>query len=61
MDEPMSNLGLAELNRVLKPNGILSFNDHHMRESEVMSEITDKGLFRLSKKGKRVYNFQRID
>jgi ubiquinone/menaquinone biosynthesis C-methylase UbiE len=48
---------LAELHRVLKPNGILSFSDHHMKENEIVSKITDKGLFRLSRKGKRVYNF----
>ncbi len=51
---------LAELHRVLKSNGILSFNDHHMRESEIMSKITDKGLFRLSRKGKRAYNFSKV-
>ena len=51
---------LAELHRVLKPNGILSFSDHHMRESEIMSKITDKGLFRLSRKGKRAYNFSKV-
>jgi ubiquinone/menaquinone biosynthesis C-methylase UbiE len=50
---------LAELHRVLKPNGILSFNDHHMEEDEIKSEITDKGLFSLSRKGERVYNFCR--
>ena len=51
---------LAELHRVLKPNGILSFNDHHMKEeNEIMSKITDKGLFKLLRKGKRVYNFQK--
>ena len=51
---------LAELHRVLKPNGILSFNDHHMKEeSEIVSKITGKGLFRLSRKGKRVYNFRK--
>ena len=52
---------LEELHRVLKPNGILSFNDHHMKEeSEILSKITGKGLFRLSRKGKRVYNFVKV-
>ena len=51
---------LAELHRVLKPNGILSFNDHHMKEeNEIMSGITGKGLFTLSTKGKKVYNFSK--
>lgn len=48
---------LAELHRALKPNGILSCNDHHMKENEIISQITGKGLFRLSRKGKRTYNF----
>jgi len=52
---------LAELHRVLKPNGILSFNDHHLKdEDEIISKITGKGLFKLSRKGKRVYNFLEI-
>ena len=51
---------LAELHRVLKPSGILSFNDYHLEESEIISKITDKGLFRLLREGKRVYNFQKI-
>ena len=50
---------LAELHRVLKPNGILSFNDHHMEEKEIISKITDKGLFKLSRRGKREYSFSR--
>jgi ubiquinone/menaquinone biosynthesis C-methylase UbiE len=51
---------LTELHRVLKPDGILSFNDHHIKEEkEVISKITGKGLFRLSQKGDRVYNFSK--
>ena len=52
---------LEELHRVLKPNGILSFNDHHMKEDEILSKVTDKGLFRLSRKGKRTYSFLKGD
>jgi ubiquinone/menaquinone biosynthesis C-methylase UbiE len=48
---------LQELHRVLKPNGILSFNDHHMKENEIVSKVTNRGLFRLSMKGKRTYSF----
>ncbi len=48
---------LKELHRVLKPTGILSFSDHHMKEDEVLSKLTSKGLFRLSKKGKKTYSF----
>ena len=52
---------LKELHRVLKPDGVLSFNDHHIREEkEIMSKITATGLFRLLRRGKRVYNFQEV-
>lgn len=50
---------LKELHRVLKPDGILSFGDHHMKESEIVAEVTNSGLFRLSKKGQRTYTFLR--
>jgi cupin superfamily acireductone dioxygenase involved in methionine salvage len=46
---------------VLKPDGILSFNDHHLKEeNEIVARITGKGLFKLSGKGKRVYNFLKV-
>jgi ubiquinone/menaquinone biosynthesis C-methylase UbiE len=51
------NMVLEELHRVLKPNGILSFSDHHMKENEVISKMTNKGLFRLIRKGERTYSF----
>ena len=48
---------LKELHRILKLNSILSFIDHHMKENEIVSEITKKGLFKLSRKEKRSYIF----
>lgn len=48
---------LKELHRVLKPDGILSFGDHHMKENEIVSEITNSRLFRLSRKGEGTYTF----
>jgi len=51
---------LAELHRVLKPNGILSFNDHHLKGEEIITGITANGLFKLSNKGERVYNFVKV-
>lgn len=48
---------LKELHRVLKPNGILLFNDHLMKEAQILSDVTVGGLFRLSSKGKRTYTF----
>jgi ubiquinone/menaquinone biosynthesis C-methylase UbiE len=51
---------LNELHRVLKPDGILSFNDHHMKEREIVAGVTNGGLFRLSRKGQRAYTFLKI-
>ena len=50
---------LEELHQVLKPNGILSVSDHHMKENEIVSKIVNRGLFGLVKKGERTYNFTR--
>jgi len=50
---------LKEFYRVLKPDGILSFSDHHMKESEIVAAITNNGLFKLSKKGQRAYTFSK--
>lgn len=48
---------LQELHRILKPDGVLSFSDHHLEEKEIVSQVTKGGLFRLSRKGKRTYTF----
>jgi ubiquinone/menaquinone biosynthesis C-methylase UbiE len=50
---------LKELHRVLKPKGILSFSDHHMKEDEIVSKITKNGWFKLLKKVKKTYSFQK--
>jgi ubiquinone/menaquinone biosynthesis C-methylase UbiE len=48
---------LKELYRVLKPDGVLSFSDHHIKGDEIVSGVTNSGLFSLSKKGQRTYSF----
>ena len=48
---------LEELYRVLRPEGVLSFSDHHMKEDGILSRVTSKGLFRLLKKGEKTYSF----
>jgi ubiquinone/menaquinone biosynthesis C-methylase UbiE len=64
--DTLHNLGepdkiLTELHRVLKPDGVLSFNDHHLKEeNEVIARLTSKGLFKLTGKGKRVHNFLKV-
>jgi ubiquinone/menaquinone biosynthesis C-methylase UbiE len=50
---------LTELNRILKPDGILSVSDHHLKEDVIVSGITRNGMFRLSRKGEKTYNFSR--
>lgn len=50
---------LKELHRVLKPEGVLSVNDHHMKDDEIESKITDTRLFELRKKGTRIHNFSK--
>ena len=52
---------LKELHRALKTNGFLSFSDHHMKENEILSKVTNGGLFRLSRKGKRTYSFLKYE
>jgi len=53
------NAVLSELNRVLKPNGVLSFSDHHLNENEIVSAVTSSGLFRLLRKNQRTYTFSK--
>ena len=44
---------LEEIHRVLISNGILSVSDHHMKENEIISKVTSRGLFKLLKKGEK--------
>ena len=57
LDDP--NGVLAELHRVLRPRGILSVTDRHMKQDVVVSRVTSRGLFKLSAKGERTYSFSR--
>jgi ubiquinone/menaquinone biosynthesis C-methylase UbiE len=58
----LTNAGyvLKELRRVLKPEGVLSFSDHHMKEDEIVAKVTVDGLFRLLKKGEKTYSFAKV-
>ncbi len=51
---------LEELHRVLKLDSVLSLTDHHMKEDEILSQITRNNLFVLSRKGKKTYSFSKI-
>jgi ubiquinone/menaquinone biosynthesis C-methylase UbiE len=50
---------LAELHRVLKPAGVLSLSDHHMREEDILDGVAEGNLFRLGSSGNRTYSFQK--
>ena len=52
---------LRELHRVLKTDGTLSFSDHHMKEEEVFRQITEAGIFRFVRKGRKTYCFAKVD
>jgi ubiquinone/menaquinone biosynthesis C-methylase UbiE len=51
---------LRELHRILKPDGMLSFNDHHMKDEEVIAKIGAGALFRLAGKGRMTYKFSKV-
>jgi len=51
------NQVLKELRRILKPGGILSFSDHHMKADEIIDGITGSHWFRLSSKREKTYTF----
>lgn len=50
---------LVELHRIIKPGGILSFQDHRI-EGKTIPDIFIKSRFRLLEKGQRAYSYQKI-
>lgn len=51
---------LKELHRVLKPDGILSVNDHHLEEEQIVRRVTQCGLFRLTGKTRQAVSFAKM-
>ena len=58
-DFSTSDAMLHEFHRVMKPDAVLSFSDHHMKEEAILSGVTEGGLFELSKKGSRTFTFRK--
>lgn len=52
-----ANCVLDEIHRILKPDGVLSLTDHHMKEDAIVSRITDKALFKLLENRRYTYIF----
>jgi ubiquinone/menaquinone biosynthesis C-methylase UbiE len=51
---------LEELHRVLKPAGIISFNDHHIKGDNAVAELEKNGLFKHTRKGKKIHIFSKV-
>lgn len=45
---------------MLKNEGTLSISDHHMNEEEILREVSKHGIFKLSWKGNKTYNFIKV-
>ncbi len=48
---------LAELRRVLRPDGVLSSHDHHLKGDALKAAIESSGLFRLTRTGALTQTF----
>jgi ubiquinone/menaquinone biosynthesis C-methylase UbiE len=48
---------LREIHRILRPDGILSFSDHHLNQNEIILKVTGENLFKLISIGKKTYSF----
>jgi ubiquinone/menaquinone biosynthesis C-methylase UbiE len=58
-DLPEPGLLLVELHRTLKPGGVLSVSDHHMKKEPLLSMITGGGLFLLAGSNRRTFQFKK--
>jgi len=51
---------LAELHRVVKPDGILAMSDHHMEDEAIKKIIGDTGYFKLRTRGINAFLFSKV-
>jgi ubiquinone/menaquinone biosynthesis C-methylase UbiE len=49
-----------ELHRVVKPDGIISVNDHHLQQEEIIAKVTSAGHFKLMEKKSKTISFSKI-
>ena len=49
-----------ELHRVLKTDGTLSINDHHMQQEEIVARVTNSGLFKLAVRKSKTTAFSKV-
>lgn len=49
---------LVELHRVLKPKGVLSICDHHLKDTSLVAAVTNGGFFRLVESSQRTFQFE---
>ena len=52
---------VKEFHRILKPEGILSVNDHHYTEEVIIRKIITSGFFELKEQNGKTYNFSKIN
>jgi 2-polyprenyl-3-methyl-5-hydroxy-6-metoxy-1,4-benzoquinol methylase len=55
-----AGLVLKKLHQLLKPSGMLSVSDHHLKEGALLSLITGGDLFRFTGRSRTTYEFERI-
>jgi len=58
LDEPIKYL--AEMHRILKDDGIISFHDHHLKDQGILSGMTQGNNFQLVKKGEKTHTFKKV-
>jgi len=50
---------LAQMRRVLKPEGALSVSDHHLEDEALLAAVTAGRVFMLASRGRWTYRFER--
>lgn len=51
---------LKELRRVIKPDGILTFSDHHLKRGAIIAGLTGSRLFRFDNKRNKIFRFSQV-